>query len=81
MDAEIENMGMYERLLAATQEVDVSRVLSNLQAASRDNLYQHSKDAWNVMKAMVKQSIAEKMHGQEKAGMANSINGVTPAVG
>ena len=37
VDAEIENMAMYERLLAATQEANVTRVLSNLQAASRDN--------------------------------------------
>jgi len=37
VDAEIENMAMYERLLAATQEANVALVLSNLQAASRDN--------------------------------------------
>ncbi len=37
VDAEIENMTMYERLLAATEEPDVTHVLSRLQAASRDN--------------------------------------------
>ncbi len=37
VDAEIENMAMYERLLANTKEANVFRVLSNLQAASRDN--------------------------------------------
>ncbi len=37
VDAEIENMTMYERLLAATEEPDVAHVLSRLQAASRDN--------------------------------------------
>ena len=37
VDAEIENMAMYEQLLSATQEANVARVLSNLQAASRDN--------------------------------------------
>ena len=37
VDAEIDNMAMYERLLAATKEPDVARVLSHLQSASRDN--------------------------------------------
>jgi hypothetical protein len=32
VNAEIKNMAMYERLLAATKEPDVARVLSNLQA-------------------------------------------------
>ena len=37
VDAEIDNMTMYKRLLAATVEPDVARILSHLQAASRDN--------------------------------------------
>ena len=37
VDAEIENMDMYERLLKANQDADVAFVLSNLQVASRDN--------------------------------------------
>ncbi len=36
VDAEIENIAMYDRLLAAVQEDDVARVLANLQAASRE---------------------------------------------
>ena len=36
VDAEIENVEMYNRLLAAVQEEDVVRVLTNLQAASRE---------------------------------------------
>ncbi|QXP85222.1 hypothetical protein [Methylococcus sp. Mc7] len=37
LEAEKENMGMYERLLATTAEPDVRRVLENLQSASRDH--------------------------------------------
>jgi len=36
IEAEKENMAMYDRLLAATVEPGVRRVLENLQAASRD---------------------------------------------
>jgi len=36
VDAEIENIAMYDRLLAAVQEEDVVRVLTNLQSASRE---------------------------------------------
>lgn len=36
VEAEKENMAMYERLLKATPEPDVRRVLENLQSASRD---------------------------------------------
>jgi rubrerythrin len=36
VEAEQENMAMYDRLLAATAEPDVRRVLENLQSASRD---------------------------------------------
>jgi rubrerythrin len=36
IEAEKENMAIYDRLLAATPEPDVRRVLENLQAASRD---------------------------------------------
>jgi hypothetical protein len=37
VEAEIENMTMYDRLLAKTQKADVARVLAHLQAASREN--------------------------------------------
>jgi rubrerythrin len=36
VEAEIYNMAMYDRLLAATPEPDVRRVLENLRSASRD---------------------------------------------
>jgi rubrerythrin len=36
VEAEQDNMAMYDRLLAATPEPEVRRVLENLQAASRD---------------------------------------------
>ena len=36
VDAEQDNMTMYDRILADTSEPDVRRVLLNLQAASRD---------------------------------------------
>jgi len=36
VQAEQENMAMYDRLLAATAEPDVRRVLENLQSASRN---------------------------------------------
>lgn len=36
VEAEKDNMALYDRLLAATQEPDVRRVLQNLQSASRD---------------------------------------------
>ena len=36
VDAEQDNMTMYDRLLAETPEADVRRVLLNLQSASRD---------------------------------------------
>jgi hypothetical protein len=36
VEAEEENMTMYDRVLAATPEPDVRRVLLNLQSASRD---------------------------------------------
>lgn len=34
--AELDNIALYDRLIAATEQSDVSRVLRNLQAASRD---------------------------------------------
>lgn len=37
VDAEIENLTMYDRLIAATDLPDVIEVLTRLQAASRDN--------------------------------------------
>ncbi len=37
VDAEIENIAMYDRLLGAVQEEDVVRVLTNLHAASREH--------------------------------------------
>lgn len=36
VEAEIDNMAMYDRLLAATPEPDVHRVLENPRSASRD---------------------------------------------
>jgi hypothetical protein len=36
VDAEQDNMTMYDRILAETSETDVRRVLLNLQSASRD---------------------------------------------
>jgi hypothetical protein len=36
VDAEIENIAMYDRLLAAVEEDDVAQVLAKLQAASRE---------------------------------------------
>ena len=35
--AELENIAMYDRLVAASDRADVRQVLKNLQAASRDN--------------------------------------------
>lgn len=37
VDAEIENIALYDRLVAATELPDVVNVLQRLQAASRDN--------------------------------------------
>jgi rubrerythrin len=36
VEGEVQNIAMYDRLLAATPEPDVRRVLLNLQSASRD---------------------------------------------
>ena len=79
MDAEIENMAMYERLITATQEANVIRVLSNLQAAWRDKHLPAFQRFLERSESYGQKTIAEKTHRQEEAGMTNNINKIMTA--